>query len=497
MRRLAVMRAQSPAVIRPRAVALGLRGATGAAALAESLMARYRLAGTWPADAELQVLTPPVPGAPRAPPRTERVRAAEPGTPLHIRLSADIRLIRRLLAERTSPPEPRRQPPGRAPVARTEVRVVETPRRSGPATPDRPARTERTATAARPDRPPALPGPAIIRIPGPASGTATSSVTVLRPIHIRAATETLGLLVIRAPAPAKPPTEAPVMAIRAPAPSRPKSPGREGPGPSNASHVPRTATPAAPVADAARPALPDRPANEAVPLEIVRRDAPSPAARDAETAGEPAARERPLAARTRVAAARLVARRAPKLAVRSRRGPRPSLDRRTLAGRPAPSTPRITPIIPRAVSQPGAAGEQATPTRVVARRIDREAAQAILEGASTLTPASPTPSPRAPGPRGRGDQRRQAVSLEVRRAPIPVAPPAPAAREVAERAAEPRGKAGPRPAEDRSKPVKLDAPTLRKALNELPVGDFEPLADRLIAEFEWQLKRGLERSGRL
>ena len=69
-------------------------------------------------------------------------------------------------------------------------------------------------------------------------------------------------------------------------------------------------------------------------------------------------------------------------------------------------------------------------------------------------------------------------------------------RETAERAQEPRGKAGQRPAEDKAKPVKLDAPTLRKALNELPIGEFEPLADRLIAEFEWQLKRGLERSGR-
>lgn len=517
MNRLAVTRASAPAVIRPRAMALGLRGAAGAAALAGSLMARYRLAGTWPADAELQVLTPPVPGAPAAPARAERAQREEPRPPLHIRLSADIRLIRRLLADRARGVEVRRErSAGRTPAARTEVRLVEAAARPEPKVSARRERAERVAPERRErSESRTLPGPAVIRMPAPASDGAMPPTTTLRPIHTHATTETRALLVIRSPAPAEPSTGAPVMAVRTPASGAADRPGRSEARRPRGTPQARSNAPTSPTGltpDAARPALPGRPANEAVPLEIVRREASAP-----ETPGaEPPARVRLLASRTRAAAARLAAERAPKLAVRSRRGPGPSLDRRTLAGRPAPSPPRIAPIIPRAVGQPGA-GDQAAPTRVVARRVGRETAPAILEGAAmldspaapvipqpaarlpgapTLTPASPTSAPATPGRQARGDQRRQAVALDVRRAPIPAAPPAPAARQTTERASEPRGQAGQRTAEAKARPPQIDAPTLRKALNELPIGEFEPLADRLIAEFEWQLKRGLERSGR-
>jgi hypothetical protein len=489
-------------------MALGLRGAMGAAALAKSLMARYRLAGTWPADAELQVLTPAVPGAPPAPTRTERARAEEPAPPLHIRLSADIRLIRRLLADRAAPSEARRERrPGRTTAVRTEVRLVDTVARPERVASGRGDPAER-ARPGRRVRPATLPGPAVIRMPAPASNGAMSPVTILRPIHTHATTETRALLVIRSLAPAEPSAGAPVMAVRTP--SRAETTGRD---------TERSQRRAAPPAqrdavigrtpDTTRAALPGRPASAPIPLEIARREASAPQTPGAEAALEHPAQTKPLASRTRAAAARLAAERAPKLAVRSRRGPGPSLDRRTLAGRPTPSAPRITPIIPRAIGQPSAAGDPAAPTRVVARRVSPEAAATVLDspttpviaqpaarqpGAPTLTPTSPIPSPGAPRPQARGDQRRQAVALEVRRAPVPAAPPAPAAQAAAERASEPRGQAGQRTA--KTKPPQIDAPMLRKALNELPIGEFEPLADRLIAEFEWQLKRGLERSGR-
>ena len=513
MSRLAVTRAEAPAVIRPPGergtMAFGLRGAAGAAALARSLMARYRLAGTWPAEAELQVLTPPAPGAPPAPARTERARAAEPSPPLHIRLSADIRLIRRLLADRAAPSEARRERrPGRTTAVRTELRLVDTVARPERIASGRGDPAERAGPGRR-ARPATLPGPAVIRMPAPASDGAMAPVTILRPIHTHATTETRALLIIPSPAPAEPSAGAPVTAIRTP--SRAETTGRD-----TERGEPRAAPPAqgdgaiGRTPDTARAALPGRPASAPIRLEIPRREASAPQTPGSEAALERPAQTKPLASRTRAAAARLAAERAPKLAVRSRRGPGPNLDRRTLAGRPTPLAPRITPIIPRAVTQPSAAGDQAAPTRVVARRVSPEATATVLHspatpviaqlaarqsGAPTLTPASPIPAPGAPRPQARGDQRRQAVTLEVRRAPVPAAPPAPAAREAAERASEPRGQAGQRTV--RAKPPQIDAPMLRKALNELPAGDFEPLADRLIAEFEWQLKRGLERSGRL
>ncbi|RYF90074.1 MAG: hypothetical protein EON95_17655 [Caulobacteraceae bacterium] len=70
----------------------------------------------------------------------------------------------------------------------------------------------------------------------------------------------------------------------------------------------------------------------------------------------------------------------------------------------------------------------------------------------------------------------------------------PAEREAAKRS---EARATQRAAEAPPKPAKIDAPMLRKALADLPASDFEPLAERLIAEFEWKLRRGLERSGRL
>jgi hypothetical protein len=516
MSRLAVTRAEAPAMIRPRGTALGLRGALGAAALAGSLVARYRLGGTWLADAELHVLTPPAPGQP-IPARAERTRAEAPRPPLHIRLSADIRLLRRLLTERVgAPASPGGRRAGQPEPARLETRRPEVAARAERATPVARERAERPGRerAARST----LPGPAVIRTPAPAAGSGPSSATILRPIHTHGATETRSLLVIRSLAPTEPSAGAPVMAVRTATASRAETATREAGRADRREGLPSPVAQAraSPGPDAARPALPCRLAGEPAPLEIVRRDAAPPDTPGAEATLDHPARSRPLASRTRAAAARLVAEQTPKLAVRSRRGPGPSLDRRTLAGRAAPTSPRITPIIPRAVSQPATPGEQAAPTRVMARRTSREGAPAILEGAAmldapapviaqpaarlpgapTLTPVAPAPAPGTPRQPARGDQRRQAVALDVRRTPVPVAPPAPAARETAERTAEPRERAGQR-TEAKAKPAQIDAPTLRKALNELPIGEFEPLADRLIAEFEWQLKRGLERSGRL
>lgn len=475
MSRLAVTRAGAQAVIRRRGTSAGLRGAMGAAALARSLMARYRLAGTWPADAELQLLTPPAPtGA--VPARADMARAQVPPRPLHIRLSANIRLIRQLMADRAARAARRRteaRPPGAAPQPQRQ---------------------------AQPSR---LSGPAIIRMPAPPSEGRALSTTVIRPIHTLAGSEIRTLLVVRSLSSAEPSAGAPAMAVRMAERNRVEA-GRDGarPGRSERGRRPGeprpTAAPARPAVstiDAARPAPSDQLAGEPVRLEIVRR--------------ETAPRAQAGAFRTRAVPARLAAER-PKLIVRSRRGQGPRLDRRTLAGRAAPSARQITPIIPRAVIQPTAAGEQTAATPVVARRTGQNAAApdspaAIVVAqpvasplsAPTQTPASPIPASRAPGaprPMPPGDQRRQAVTLDVRRAPVPVAQKAPAARETAERASEPRSRQ--HTAEAKARPVRIDAGVLRKALNELPIGEFEPLADRLIAEFEWQLKRGLERNGR-
>ncbi|RYF93691.1 MAG: hypothetical protein EON95_08005, partial [Caulobacteraceae bacterium] len=361
MSRLAVTRAAAPVLIGPVRVASSLQGAQGAAALANALLARYRLGGTWPADAELLVLTPPGPAPESAP--TEPARSPDRPQPLHIRLSADIRLLRRLLAGRAAASV--RSGPDRRDVARPA------PRRTQPRQADRPARLEQPAS-----------GSTITRLSTSAAPDRSPGISQAYRTRTLSGSKSMSLLVIRIPEAAASPGPAAVMSVRAPAGS--------------------------PIA-AETPAQPASPTAGPAPLDV---------ARAAAAIDRPALRTRATAAARARAADRT-----PKLVVRNRRGPGASLDRRTLAGRAAPQAARITPIIPR-VSGPaaglGAAAVLAGPDRVIPDRstrspgppLDALAVRALAaQPANAAQPASARPAPTP------GDQRRQALPLDVRRPP--------------------------------------------------------------------------------